>query len=254
MCENGVTLPQSLLVGMTVTTVPPFSQLYVSRIYAKPNFLSVIISERWTLSTVGVFSGIVTKEFQSLTMSSVYPMVGGRLIVGDPEAINEILGDNEISPDNGMLEGSTIFCFNPPGVSAFLNQEIEKTGNLNILTDNITVSYTPDIKLAVTNKALVTSNNDLTGSLDNCPTPIIKKINTVTPNIMGNIDIYGILPISIQIGADDARVSLTSELVLDQVCPERTPLTPPANNSDVYYTDILTATAPEWKGWTNLPT
>lgn len=249
---NGLELPQSLLAGLQISVPYGLHNLYISKIFANTNFLSIVISHYDSDEFVGSFSGIVTTDFSTLTLETIIPVVSGKLIVGSVDAIDLILGNNTLDKDVGRLEDSTILCYNPPGVSAITKTGTPKTGQLLLAADNIAIDETTDFLLTVIDKSLIASNNDFTGKLDNCGLPLIRKINTVLPDSSGNIDIYGIDPITIDISS--GLVDLISGLTLDQVCPERVPLTPPTDNTDVYYTDILTATAPEWKGWPNLPT
>jgi hypothetical protein len=69
----------------------------------------------------------------------------------------------------------------------------------------------------------------------------------VTPDEDGNIDIYTILPMTIDVSG--VNLELTPNLTIEQVCPELNKIYPPLNVSDAYYSNILTEKTPEWKTW-----
>lgn len=249
---SGVELPQNLLCALQISAPYSFSDLYISQIYATDNFISIVVNEYNTDVVVGTIQGAVTQDLTVLYLEATLPTISGKLIIGQASSLAQIAGSNYLAKADGRIEASCILSYTPPAVSKITNDEHIKTGNIGFILDNLTLNTDTSVHLGVDDVSLITSNNDFNGALNNCGLPIITKINTVSPDNVGNIDIYGILPVSIEIGTGE--IGLLSELTIDEVCPERTPLVPPVDNTDVYHTDILTATAPEWKSWPNLPT
>lgn len=248
--ENGQILPEKLIASMQISVPGVYSKLYVSKVYCGNGLLSVTINEYATETPIGTFRGLVTSKYQVLPLESFLDSASGNLVVGDPAGMNELTGGSLFSKDNGLIEDSAIFCYTPPGVTLLTHDQEELTGRINLVLDNLTSEITgEEILLSVSNISLITSNNDFHGELNNCPTPLIRKINTVSPNEDGNIDIYGILPVTINVGTGE--VEIIPGLTLDEACPERLKISPPDNDSDTYYTDILTATEPEWRTWPN---
>jgi len=247
---NSQVLPQELIVSAQISAPYTYRKIYVSKVYAKNRFVSVVINDYATDIALGAFSGKITSQFQTLTLEPYVSTVSGKLVIGALSALDSVYGGNFFAKDDGLLEDSVIFCYTPPAVTAFTHEGSEIRGHIAIVPDNITVSTdTEQVLLSIINVDLIASNNDFHGDLNNCPTPLIRGINTVSPDINGNIDIYGILPVTIDVGT--AEVELVPGVTIDEVCPERLKIYPPDNTSDVYYTDILTATETEWKTWPN---
>jgi hypothetical protein len=247
--EDGSAFPQDVITSIQISVPYTYNKLYISKVYALNRYLSVTVNDYATDNAVGAFSAKITSKFQIIPLTPFIDQISGNLTVGSLDGIDKINGAHFLSKDNGLLEASTIFPFTPPAVTKLIHGEVEMTGHINLVTENITAAALDSvtISLSIINEALIASNNDFHGSLDNCATPLIKRINTVEPDEDGNIDIYGILPVTVEV--ETGEVELIPNLTLDEVCPERTKIYPPENNSDEYYTDILTATEPEWKTW-----
>lgn len=248
--ENGQVMPQELIVSAQISAPYAYRKIYVSKVYVKDKFVSIVINNYATGLALGSFSGVISSNFQTLLLEPYDNQVSGKIVIGPIVALESMYGANFFSSDNGLLEDSVIFCYTPPGITKLVHEDKEATGHIVIAPDNLTVTTEqPQLLLSVTDIALIESHNDLHGDLNNCLTPLIKKVNTVLPDEDGNIDIYGILPVTIDV--DTAEVELVPGVTLDEVCPERLKISPPDNESDVYYTNILTATQPEWKTWPN---
>lgn len=248
--NNGVTLPQALLASAEISSTYTFSKIYISKCYINNNYINIVINDYTTDIALGVFSAYVVADLQVLPLASFLSEISGSLTIGLKSAVTSLNGTYQLDKDDGLFEDSIIFCYSPPSVSSLTANTNVAVGKINIVTNNILNTLDLDTEtttLSVINPALIASNNDFTGALDNCLTPIITKINTVTPDDSGNIDIFGILPVSISVGSGE--ISLTSDLSLDDVCPERVVLSPPDNDSDTYYADLLDTTTPEWQTW-----
>lgn len=256
---SGVEIPQELITSIQISTIYNKHKLFISKIYVDEGFMSVTINDYNDGSSIASFNGKVTTDFTVLPLSSSLSYISGQLTTGKKEAlkllqkgvyfIRDELHDLG-SRDNGLLEDSTIFVYTPPAVSKIKNRNKSLAGKVTISKgDNLAIkTLSPvEVKLEVTNVESVLSNNEFTAGLDNCPTPVIKKINSVYPNNNGNIDIYGIMPIVINV--ETGELGLASGLDLLDVCPEKKKIAPPVDLSDSYYTNILTATSPEWKLW-----
>jgi hypothetical protein len=251
---NGNELPQKLITAIQVTTVKALSNIFISRITVVNDYLSILLKENDTGLTIGNFYGQVQQNQQTLMMDPLTPLASGSITIGDAAALSSLNGTYYLDYQNGRLEPSTVFCFTPPGVTSLMYAGTKATGYVNISSASVTVvSDPPEIKLSAKNPDTILSNADLGAANGNCPTPIIKKINTVTPNEFGNIDIYGVIPIQINV-ASGTRLELTTvpELSFKDLCPERNKILPPADDTTtVYHGDIFTKLDPEWKSWNN---
>lgn len=249
---NGGALPQPLITSIQISTVFTQTDIYISKIYAKNGYVSVLLRDVSDGSALGSFSGAVTGQQQVLQLESLVNTMSGSITIGDPAAIDLINGVGYLSTADGRLEESTIFCFTPPGVTSFTHQGVSATGNIIFTGNNVAIApISPNILLSVIDTTKILSRNDASGVYNNCRTPLIKKINTVTPDSNGNIDVYGISPIIPGATPGTGLISIdTPSLTLPDFCPDKNLLTPPlGDTTDVYYTDILTAVNPEWKGW-----
>ena len=257
---NGTQLSNSLITSMQISSILDYLDLFVSKIHVSKNFISVTICRYSDELTVGTFSGTVLTDFDVVPLFSDFNFISGSLTIGTLEVLNSLNKgtyhirdkvNNKGLKDNGLIEASCIFCYTPPAVKSITIGAKKIIGKITTSTgENLKKQITDNTTtLSTTNKLAIQAGNEFFGGINSCPTPIIKKINTVFPDEEGNIDVYGILPIVINV--DSGEIGLTSGLDLLDVCPERAKISPPVNNSDEYYTNILEATEPEWKQWPN---
>ena len=246
---DGTELSQKLLTSAQISTIYGFHDLYISKIFGRDGFLSITVRDAITGKAVGVFNGTIVSDYQILPLTPFFSYVSGSITVGQVDDANFPNGSHYFTPENGRFEGSTIFCFQRPRVTSILNKMDSAVGKITVATKNITVLESiPNIDLSITNTKLILSHNDTSGSLDNCGVPLIQHINDVPPNSNSNIDIFGILPIVIDVHTGTNIIGIsTGDMTMDVLCPKK--LSPPANYSDEYYANILTVTVPEWKTW-----
>jgi len=251
---DGVELPQKLITSIQVTTLKSLSDVYIYRITVSDSYLSILLKENNTGLSIGNFYGQIQQNQQTLIMEPLISLASGSITIGDFTVLTSLTGTHYLDYKNGKLEPSTVFCFTPPGVTAFAYQDAKATGYVNISSASVVVSSSsPQINLSAKNPKTILSNNDLAASLANCPTPLIKKINTVLPDSNGNIDIYGVVPIQISV-TDGVNLQLNTvpELTFKKLCPEKDKILPPADDTTtVYYTDIFETLIPEWQTWDN---
>lgn len=263
LCEDGSYLPQELITSMQLTTDYTNRELYISKVFTAAGYISVTISSNASGLVLGCFSAAVKSNFETipLTPSTLQYNISGSMTIGTLKSLETYQGARNLTFSNARIEDSLIFIFTPPGITNISKKlpdivdlevfpiisEQALTGHITLLGDNVAISeQTPNITLSVINTASIKSLTDIGGKVNNCSTPIITHLNTVTPDVNGNIDIYGILPLKINIESGTLDFADTA-LTLDEVCPERKKLAPPENNSNNYYTDILATRTPEWK-------
>lgn len=256
---NGRECSQELITSMQISTVYGVHDLYVTKIYVDPSYISVTINNYTDGTVVGCFAGKATQDFQVIPLQSNLSAISGNMTIGTLASLSKLTKgtyhlrdelNNLGSRDNGRIEDSVIFCFTPPGVTKITAKAKSVVGKVTTVKgDNLAITQVGfnEIKLSATNLDSIRSNDDFSGKYGNCNTPVIKRINTVYPDEDGNIDIYGIVPIVIDVVAGELQMDSGLELI--DVCPERDKISPPVNISDDYYADILTASFPEWKTW-----
>lgn len=260
---DGTVLPSSLITSMQVSVPYGKHKLFVSKVFSHPDYLSLTINDYATGVAIGCFNGRVTKDFEVITLTPFLANVSGSLTTGKKEDFKKLIGTfffrdearNQGSRDFALLEDSVIFCFTPPGVTKLTHEHKSLTGHVTTKVSSSMAQTKPSstsLRLGVTNLEAILSNNEFSGDINSCPTPIIKRINTVTPDEYGNIDIYGIVPVTIGIGTGE--MNFDTALTITDVCPEKNKISPPVNNSDTYYDDITTTESTEWRTWDRFAT
>lgn len=245
---NGVVLPQSLITSIQVTTLYTYSKIFISQIYANNGFINITLQDLTSNLILGCFSGQITSDQQVLLFQPFCDVATGSITIGSVDAVNQLSGMNMLTSIDGRLEDSTVYCFIQPGVTTINNNGNTAVGLINLAVNNISlVENTSSIELDVIDVSQILSNNSVSALYNNCNTPLIRQINSVVPDVNGNIDVFGIAPVVVSVSGA-VTLSLGS-LTLTDVCPERALLTPPNNSSDVYYDNILTTTLAEWQTW-----
>lgn len=245
--SNGVAIPVGLLSSCRVTTTYNKRNVFVSKIIIKDNKVNITLTDNNTGTALGCFNGTVDKDHQSLVYTSFTNDSFATATFGLVSTL-QLQGDYVLDYDNGRLEDSVVFCFTRPLVEQLVHNGTSATGNVEITGDNITVTTSPSLLLSVTDKSLVVSAGDKSSVFGNCGTPVITKIGNVSPDSNGNIDIYGISPVTIAVTASGLQVG-TGTLTFDDLCQARQARLAPTSTSNTYYADILTITEPEWKTW-----
>lgn len=249
--SNGVAIPNGLLTSMQISTDLSNSQLYIGQIYINDTYLSIVIMNYSSGTTVGYFNGTITGDFQSYTLSTIDNITTGSMTVGTMLDISNMPnGMHFFDKDAGRLEDSIISCYIPPAISSLEIGTSKLVGNITFSGSNVTITALNDIiDLAVINKLKVLSVSEKSGANNTCDLPTITSINSVTPDINGNINIYAVSPFTMTVNGSVAVLQPGSTLTITEICPKSDILAPPIDNSDVYNGDILTITTPEWKSW-----
>ena len=249
--SDGTIFPSEIITSMQVSTIYGEHDIKITKVYITKGFISVTIAT--DDEVLGCFAGKVLTDFAVIpfTPANEINYVSGTMTVGRQEDLLTCKGSFHFDDSaQAKLEGSVVFCFTPPPVKKLVHENNEIAGRVTTsVSRNMTQTVpSPHVLLySVTDTTSILSNNEFSGSIDTCPTPIIRKINTVLPDSEGNIDIYGILPIHMDIATGQLEIATPLELV--DVCPEKNKISPPVNNSDSYYTDILNAGIAEWRTW-----
>lgn len=246
--EDGTKLPQGIITSIQLSTKYGYHSISLHKVSISENYVSV--SLYCNSAPIGCFAGVVTSDFATIPFisGSDYSFISGSLTIGRKETLTECLGTHVFGAGAAMIEDSVIFCFTPPPVKSISHDGKRTTGRITTsVGSSLTQTLTDNIDLSVRNVANITSNNEYSGTIADCPTPIITKINTVSPDENGNIDIYGIVPVVINV--ETGELEFLNPLTLPDVCPEKNKISPPVNNSDDYYGDILELGITEWRTW-----
>lgn len=248
---DGVEFPQDILTSIQLSTKYGVHSLYISKVYITAGFISLTICDYTDDNSVGCFAGKVLTDFSVLPFKANggYEFISGSVTTGLKSSLLNCLGTHFLD-NTALIEDSLIFVFTPPAVTAIRHSGKEVRGRVTTtVSRGMTQTFptTESLTLTVTELSSIMSNNEFSGDINSCRTPIIKRINTVEPDELGNIDIFGISPISIDVATGELTIG--NPLSLIDVCPERNKISPPTNNSDAYYTDILTTESTEWLTW-----
>lgn len=267
---EGVRIPDDLLVNASITAIYGRHSIYVKQIFSKGNLIRVTIATTLEESggelVLGVFSGEVSRNFTTLTLTPFVRNVSGNITVGSLETLRTITGVYNFTLSTAAFEESVIFCYTPPAVSSISDRrkkELRGVVNFGTLINltKTTNNTTKTAKFTATNPSKVFNLGDKSSLLGNCPYTIIQRINgvapfpvgTAEPENDGNIYIAGVLPV-IFFGIPGAEPGTftpgkigisTGEVTLDKLCTQKHKLLPPVDISgftvdngtfkDVYY-------------------
>ena len=243
-------LPDTIITSMrvTITNDIGYSKLYISKVAIKGRYISVVINDYASETALGTFSKLVSTDYDTINLTPYLSTVSGILTIGKLENLAQFQGAYHFTRADTELEESVLFLYPPTGVIKLVNDAISSVGKITLLGSNTKITVVDnDLSVDVIDSTRVLAHNVLAGRYNNCPTPAITKINTVTPDSNGNIDIYTILPMTIEVSGNN--LALTPNLTINQVCPELNKIYPPTNTSDTYYADIAVEKTPEWKTW-----
>lgn len=243
-------LPDPIITSLNISVANDigYSRLYISKVTIKGKYISVVVNDVESELALGTFSKLITKDFEVINLTPYLSTISGFMTIGTVESFKQFQGAYHFEKDSTELEESVLFIYPPTGVIKLVNAAISSVGKITLIGQNVTITPTGNnMSLDVIDHTRILANNVLAGRYANCPTPVITKINTVTPDSEGNIDIYTILPMTIEVSGDN--LSLVPNLTINDVCPELNKIYPPADTSDTYYSDITTEKTPEWKTW-----
>jgi hypothetical protein len=263
--DNGYIVPDDLIVAASISSTDGQHRIYIKQIFYRENYISVAIASYLDDKVLGFFSGQITSDNTILSFSEFTKFVDGNLTIGSLDSATSLPNVLNFDKSSAEFEESIIFCYTPPAVRSISDKNsTELRGNISfgILTNLTKVTGNNQTAFSVDNPEDIFNLADKSSYLNNCPTPAIKKINSVTPfpadegDIAndGNIYIVGVEPIVFYgIPAEGATGSVpgiinieSPTLTLDSLCALRHTLLPPVNISgftldsiefiDKYYT------------------
>jgi hypothetical protein len=248
---QGREIPLTLFCAARFVSDSSHLDVHISKIVIEDENLNVTIMSGSTC--LGYFNSKITRDYQTLKMTPVARYASGYLTVGKVDALGEYQGINTFNTSNAKIEDSLVVCKAPPGVSGIKVGETIVKGMVTFTYENISETVNANdelLTLGIVNVNLILSKNDLSSTLENCPTKYISSVHGVTPDNDGNIDIYGIQPLSVQITADNDIVLATPGIEFFDICQNKKNIVPPIPaNSPNDYQDVLSITKEEWKTW-----
>lgn len=249
--EAGLLLPTDVLSAARFTVTATYGLVYISRLYIVGDYLNILIGSLigGHLTYLGFFDGVVTTDYQILRMSSLVPSAYGTMVLGKKASLVNFQGYHSFTSTTGRIEDSLVTWITPPVLTSVIHGDKTLTGNIALQFNNVRqVMNTTDLQLEVISKEAVKAVNDTSSKYLNCPTNPIGSINNVQPDENGNIDIYGISPVVINVNRANASISLTVPTIgRDELCGE--PKQIPPNNPVTTYGNIKQVAAPEWQSW-----
>lgn len=253
--EEGKLLPTSLFTAARFMVSAPYKELFINRVFISGGHINILVAvmDGSTLVYAGAFDAEVTKDYQAIQLSPLLPSASGVIHLGPKGVLEELQGIHTFDYANGRIEDSLVTRLVRPPVRSINVHGKRLVGNIKLQYSNIRELLPRDkgspLKLEVIARDTVAAKND-TGSLfGNCPTTPIGTMNGVSPDEAGNIDIFGISPVTVAVdpGSHKLVVSVAG-ISKDELCAIETRI-PPLNNTSIYLADITTATLPEWKTW-----
>jgi hypothetical protein len=253
--ENGSALPYSFFAGARITTKPGFENVFIRRIFVVGPYVNIDVAAK-NLNTnvvtgLGYFAARLTKDNTTITMQPLVDYASGFLVLGRLEDILRVQGNHTLSFDNGRIEDCLIYPFNPPAVHSIQHDGAAAKGKVTFVLDNF--QHTGFV-FGVVNPDRVASNADQSSQALNCGGNVIKAINSVEPDEDGNIDIFAIEPITLELKIGGIKLD-TPTLTAEDICGNINENIPPVLEDNTYNgfdeegnpKTVLEATVPEWK-------
>lgn len=254
--NEGTLLPDAFLCGARLCTDPAFINIYIQRIYISGNYVNILLADETdnVVQYAGYASGTITRNYQTLTIVSFEGRCSGNITFGMTSCLESLGGVNTFSLADTAIEGSLVIPLTKPAVTKITHGKGVLVGNTTTKLTNIDeIVIGSNIALDVSDKTKIYSNTDLNISYLNCGFNAISSINEVTPTTAGNIDIYGILPIKIDVNAWPIGIRLTTEgdLKFEDICGNIQMNIPPLNPVNTSGVAITELNREEWKDWYN---
>lgn len=253
--KQGVEIPLTLIGGLSISTELGKHTLYISKIVVNGNYINVTVSCSSPAITIGYFSATITEDFQSVPMTATQDYAAGHIVFGFMNSLELIQGSHTFDLADMRIEDSTIACLQRPPLLYIEADGKKITGEVTLAFDNIKDESVDSAirELRIIDMNAVMSRNDASSDRQSCPTNMIGSLNGVKPTSGGNIDIYGILPVIIDVTATGIKVT-TPGIGFGEICTnvkENIPPIPAGTESEknTYIDDILTTDTEEWKTW-----
>ena len=258
---DGKSITNDLFVGLSISTTIDRRNLFVRQISANNGNIVVTIAgelENGYFESLGSFSGKITEDFTSLTLTSYLPFTSGSLVIGSSDAISKLSGVYTFHKETLQLEESTVFYYTPPPVRSVMNNGNYLRGNVRfgVLNNLVKSRDGNNILFGVIDSQSVASLADLHSAFNNCRTPVIRYIDGavpfydnsgIYPDLQGNLFMVGVAPIvfygeqgentvdanNLPVyngGISVGTVALSgSKLTLETLCTTRNSVLPPVN-------------------------
>jgi hypothetical protein len=263
--DNGYSVPDDLIVAASLSSIYGQHRIYIKQIFYKDAYVSVTVASYLDDKVLGYFSGQITSDNTTLAFSAFTKFVDGTITIGSLESLLALPGILNFDKSSSELEESTILCYAPPAVLSISDKnasELRGFVTFGTLTNLTKTTANNKTAFSVTNPEDIFNLADKSSFLNNCATPAIRTINSVTPFPMdagdskndGNIYMVGVEPIVFYgIPTDDGSSSApgiinveSPSLTLDSLCALRHTMLPPIDISgftldsvefvDKYYT------------------
>lgn len=244
---NNEIVPIDLIVGLRITYQGSGSDVFINKIYTNRGAVSIGLA--YSGGDLGYANGTITQDNQSIPVLTYSGGVIGNIIIGNSlstQPAQSFLFNNT----NGLVEPSTLMVLPAPAVTNIIIKGVVYTGDVEFTSSTLDITDYTNLNFVVINPTLIPSNGDQSSSFLTCPNNTIIGINTVTPDINGNISIYAIEPLTIsQTSTNQLQITSTG-LVLSNTNQAGNLCNivniSPVNTADTYG---ALGTIPEWSSW-----
>lgn len=250
-------IPDDLILDISVTVPPGYQNVFVRQAVLVETEISIMLSAKTGSDEfpIGYFRTILRRN--NHTEVSMTPFVAGAagvIIFGNNNSLTpEISGVYNFVAEKAQIENSKVMVYSTPSVTSVKIKGNELTGNLsfNVLANVELTVRGNSLNFLATNPNNIQSLADQASFFDNCPTPIIRSINGVTPippsgstSNDENIYLIGITPFNIGVvpgGLGALEITTATELetiTLNTLCTQKNYVLPPVDflySSDTDY-------------------
>jgi hypothetical protein len=238
---QGSDLPLDLIASVSISTPVATSNIFVSQVSINQGNVSVTIEHYDTDPTncvvLGVFAGLITKDFQAIRLTPFVPFVDGYMTFGGVSNIQLYNGFYAFAYADAVLEPTTVFCYMPPAVTSLNTptNRIQGAVTFGTLSNLTLTTVNEEFEFQVTDTSSIESLADLSSQFNNCPTPVIYQINDATPYPHdvttandGNIYIIGVNPITFDVDESTGSLNVvTPGMSMSSLCTATSKVVPP---------------------------
>ena len=246
---DGYNLPDDLFVNCSVTSTYGEHRLYIQQVFYRAGVARITLASVFTDEALGVFAGSVADNMTTLQLTPFKRFISGNLTIGSMASLQNISRTLNFNSLTTELEESVIFCYQPPAVHSIADKrgnQLRGEVNFGTLTNLAKTTLSKKTQLEALAPLSVFNLKDKSSLIGNCPNPVIKNINGVTPFAEGekspvndgNIYIAGVKPIVFYgIPGPDTLpepgvVGVESTgITLDSLCTQKHKLLPPVDIS-----------------------
>jgi hypothetical protein len=246
-------IPTDIIVALRITCSASDLDVFISKIYIKYGFIGITFTG--SAGDLGYANKNITDNNQSINIIGNTGGVIGSVTIGNAATLQTVKS-YAFDANSGAIEPSTIMVTGTPAVTSLSVKGVKYVGNLTFSSKTVSITNNATLNFTTINPNSVRSRQDKKAANLTCDQYVISGINSVVPDINGNIDVYTVSPLHITksrvTGVDQLSFTAASlhmnNFFGNSLC--KFVNIPPTNLSDDATIDMHDlASKPEWTMW-----